>query len=412
MIVSFQFDEHACWTKKKGRTSISHDELERSSRIAACYDRLTMTTDSEEDINYAIGWNRFNLQILGIWPDLNESDSIFSKYWFIVHSFFMLGFITLPQSAYLMMIWGDLEVMTEILATAILPITLACVKLLFTRYRLESLRPLLRSFGEDWKKPKSENERSVMLVNAKVTRIISIWCTIMAYFMISIYIVPRSLMIAQMQRDQFEPARTVVYPGYFPYDISGTFAFIISCFGQIVAAYSASVSYISVDTFITMLVLHACAQISNLRQALEDLPSGMNEMANDFTKRLIWIVKGHEHLNWLIMDHEGDEFPIEELISIIFFVSVTTIQLYLYCYVGEMLIVESSAIGTSAYMSEWFNMFPKDARNILFVMHRSSIPLRLTAGKFGTISMEMFSNILRTSVGYLSVLLTVTDKNN
>ncbi|KAF7405494.1 hypothetical protein HZH66_004400 [Vespula vulgaris] len=171
-----------------------------------------MTTDSEEDINYAIGWNRFNLQILGIWPDLNESDSIFSKYWFIVHSFFMLGFITLPQSAYLMMIWGDLEVMTEILATAILPITLACVKLLFTRYRLESLRPLLRSFGEDWKKPKSENERSVMLVNAKVTRIISIWCTIMAYFMISIYIVPRSLMIAQMQRDQFEPARTVVYP--------------------------------------------------------------------------------------------------------------------------------------------------------------------------------------------------------
>lgn len=162
-----------------------------------------------------------------------------------------------------------------------------------------------------------------MLVNAKVTRIISIWCTIMAYFMISIYIVPRSLMIAQMQRDQFEPPHTVVYPGYFPYDISGTSAFVISCFGQIVAAYSASVSYISVDTFITMLVLHACAQISNLRQALEDLPSGMDEMANDFTKRLIWIVKGHEHLNWLVIRTIIFILSMMQYFTIMFIVIIT-----------------------------------------------------------------------------------------
>ncbi|KAF7405496.1 hypothetical protein HZH66_004402 [Vespula vulgaris] len=252
------------------------------------------------NINYAIGWNRFSFQILGIWPDSkdNESDSFFSKYWFIVPSFFMLGFITLPQSAYLLMIWGDLELMTEILATAILPVTMGWIKLVFTRYRLESLRPLLRTFVEDWKRPKSQNERSVMLVNAKKARIISICCTTSACFMVSLHVLPRSLIVAQMQRDQFEPPHTVVFPGYFPYDISGTFAFLISCFGQIVAAYSGTLSYISVDTFITMLVLHVCAQISNLRHSLEDLPSGMNEMANDFTKKLIWIVKGHEHLNW------------------------------------------------------------------------------------------------------------------
>nr|KAF7432442.1 hypothetical protein H0235_005366 [Vespula pensylvanica] len=408
-----------------------------------------MTTDSEEvfaDINYAVGWNRFSFQILGIWPDSkeNESDSIFSKYWFVVPSFFMLGFITLPQLVYLLMIWGDLELMTEILATAILPVTMGWIKLVFTRYRLESLRPLLRSFVEDWKRPKSQDERSVMLINAKKARIISIWCTTSACFMVSIHVLPRSLMVAQMQRDQFEPPHTVVYPGCFPYDIRGTFAFLISCFGQIVAAYSGTLSYISVDTFITMLVLHVCAQISNLRHSLEDLPSGMNEMANDFTNKLISIVKGHEHLNWYaqsidnsfntmlliqilgftvqvcfesfqlfrIMEQDGDKLPVEELIFIVLYVLITLIQLYLYCYVGEMLIVESSAIGTSAYMSQWYNLFPKDARNIFFVMHRCSIPLRLTFGKIGTFSMETFSQILRTTVGYLSVLLTVTDKKN
>ncbi|KAF7405497.1 hypothetical protein HZH66_004403 [Vespula vulgaris] len=326
------------------------------------------------DINYAIGWNRFSFQILGIWPDSknNESDPTFSKYWFILHSFFMLGFITLPQTAYLLTIWGDLELMTDILATANVPVTMSCIKLLFARYHLESLRPLLRSFVEDWKRPKSQDERSVMMVNAKKARIISIWCTSLAYFMTSIYILPRSLTIAQMQRDQFEPSRTVLYPGYFPYDISGTFAFLISCFGQIVAAYSATVSYITVDTFITMLVLHACAQFSNLRQSLENLSNSMTDIANDFTTKLTQIVKRHEHLIWYsqsidnsfnvlmliqilaciiqvcfqtfqlfrIMKHDGDEFPVEQLFFIVFFVIVTLVQLYLYCYVGEMLIVE------------------------------------------------------------------------
>nr|XP_050845878.1 uncharacterized protein LOC127062170 [Vespula vulgaris] len=288
--------------KKKGRTSISHDELERSRCIAACYDRFTMTMDSEEDLNYAIGWNRINLRILGIWPDSkgDESDPTFSKYFFILHSFFMLGFVTLPQSAYLLMIWGDLELMTEILATAILPVTMACIKLVFTRYRLESLRPLLSSFVEDWKRPKSQDERSVMLVNAKKARIISIWCTTLAYFMTSTYILPRSLMIAQMERDQFEPPCTVIYPAYFPYDISGTSTFFISCFGQIVAGYSATLSYISIDTFISMLVLHACAQISNLRRSLEKLTNDMTEIANDFTKKMTWIVRRHEYLNRLV----------------------------------------------------------------------------------------------------------------
>ncbi|XP_043665408.1 odorant receptor 67c-like [Vespula pensylvanica] len=174
-----------------------------------------------------------------------------------------------------------------------------------------------------------------------------------------------------------------------------------------------------------MLVLHVCAQISNLRHSLEDLPSGMNEMANDFTNKLISIVKGHEHLNWYaqsidnsfntmlliqilgftvqvcfesfqlfrIMEQDGDKLPVEELIFIVLYVLITLIQLYLYCYVGEMLIVESSAIGTSAYMSQWYNLFPKDARNIFFVMHRCSIPLRLTFGKIGTFSMETFSQV-------------------
>ncbi|KAK1133299.1 hypothetical protein K0M31_011115 [Melipona bicolor] len=44
-----------------------------------------------------------------------------------------------------------------------------------------------------------------------------------------------------------------------------------------------------------------------------------------------------------------------------------------------------------AYESNWYNVSPSEARCLLFIMNRSTRPLCLTAGKFGTFSMEMFS---------------------
>lgn len=40
------------------------------------------------------------------------------------------------------------------------------------------------------------------------------------------------------------------------------------------------------------------------------------------------------------MELEGDEFPMDELFFILLFVAVTWVQLYLYCYIGEMIIIE------------------------------------------------------------------------
>ncbi|KAK2588371.1 hypothetical protein KPH14_004385 [Odynerus spinipes] len=404
---------------------------------------------STKDLDYAIGWNRFNLQLLGIWPSAedDEKNAGISRYRYIVHAFFMLGFIVLPQSAYLFIVWGDLDLMTEDLATANVPTTIACMKMFVTRYHLETLKPLLSAFIEDWNRPKSVGERSVMLHNSKKARTISMLCTVMILTMVSTYIFLRIVMITQMQRDQMEPDRTLICPAYFPYDVRKTPVFHLTCLGQILAAYSSSVSYSSIDSFISMLVLHVCSQMTNLRIALKNLVdrrSGKVRKTDDFIKELAAIVKRHEHLNrfaksiedsfnvlmlvqivtctmqvcfqsyqvFTILGNEGEEFPTVQLCFLVLFVAVTLTHLYIYCYVGEMLIVQSSGMGESAYESKWCNLSPKDARNLLFVMHRSAIPLRLTAGKFSTFSMKTFSDIVKTSMGYLSVLLTVSDQRN
>lgn len=170
---------------------------------------------------------------------------------------------------------------------------------------LVALNPLLGAFVDDWNRTKNERERSIMLSNARKARTISMLCTVMIQIMTTTYILLRIVMIAQMQRDQIEQDRTLICPAYFPYDLRRTTTlFYLTCTGQILAAYSATVSYTGIDSFISMLVLHVCAQISNLRSNLKTLADDRStkerKTDDNFVKGLALIVKRHEHLNWLV----------------------------------------------------------------------------------------------------------------
>lgn len=148
--------------------------------------------------------------------------------------------------------------------------------------------------------PKTSEERTVMLKNAKLVRKISIWCTILTQTMVTIYIVLRISMIVKFSRS--DPARPMLYTAYFPFDITRSPIFELICVCQILSAYSATVSYTGSDSFISMLVLHACGQFQNLRERLKNLVNNPGEVKTpeEFKNELIQIIKRHEHLNWFV----------------------------------------------------------------------------------------------------------------
>ncbi|KAL6422762.1 hypothetical protein ACFW04_010758 [Cataglyphis niger] len=402
--------------------------------------------DADQDLNFAIGWNRFNLGLVGIWPDPlqnSKEKAGLSRCRFLTASFFMLGFMCIPQSVNLIFIWGNADMMTENLATANIPVANAFMKAFTIWHHRKALKLLVDFFYQDWRAPKTSEERTAMLKSAKLVRKISIWCTILTQTMVTIYIVLRISIIVKFPRS--DPARPLLYTAYFPFDVTRSPIFEVICVCQILSAYSATVSYTGSDSFISMLVLHACSQLQNLRQRLKNLannPRGVKTV-EEFKNELTRIVKRHEHLNWfaktiedcfnavlliqmlsctvqlcfqgfhvfrLLINEEENESSTFQLIFLVTFVGFVLVHLYIYCYVGEMLLVQSTEMGFSAYESNWFNVPGKETRSLLLIMHRSSMPLCLTAGKFSTFSLQMFSKIVRTSLGYLSVLLTVTDR--
>jgi len=42
---------------------------------------------------------------------------------------------------------------------------------------------------------------------------------------------------------------------------------------------------------------------------------------------------------------------------------------------------------------KWYDLSSNNAKDLMFIVYRSTIPLRLTAGKFGIFSLEMFGTV-------------------
>ncbi|XP_011867944.1 PREDICTED: uncharacterized protein LOC105562052, partial [Vollenhovia emeryi] len=77
----------------------------------------------------------------------------------------------------------------------------------------------------------------------------------------------------------------------------------------------------------------------------------------------------------------------------------------LYCAVGEILVAQCDGIYEAACKYKWYKLEPTKARNIMIIMMRANKSLCLSAGKLFPMTMSTFCNLLKTSAGYISVLL-------
>ncbi|KAF7410498.1 hypothetical protein HZH68_004879 [Vespula germanica] len=268
---------------------------------------------------------------------------------------------------------------------------------------------------EDWKEVTRKEDERKMMKQAKFSRILASSASFLCYALMGVYAVKRFLTMRTEGRLLFLSA-------YFPYETMTSPKFEFTILGQMIGLVYYTTAYTTVDTFVAMLILHVCGQLSRLQNELIDLNSSTRK---DFQVKLSYIVKRHEHLNsrssakyklfpdlikylheyeFQLMVDDGEQMPVLELFFFAFYIIYVLLQLYLYCYVGEQLWSESTEIARAAYECKWYELLPNEARSLILIIRRSRSPLRLTAGKFCIFNHELYSSVLKTSMGYLSVL--------
>ncbi|KAG7203376.1 hypothetical protein KM043_013449 [Ampulex compressa] len=205
-----------------------------------------------------------------------------------------------------------------------------------------------------------------------------------------------------------------------------TYIFLYIC--QMPCAYTGLVHTSTVCIIVT-LVLHICGKLSVLSYRIRNL--GAIEI-NQWNNAMADMVQMHLKLVWMVKSID-DVFHLVLLVELVmtsarlglymymFMVNIDTAQfswictflvyltmmlifLYAYCFIGEQLIQECRNLHDAYYYSNWEEM-PKSYRKCLLIcMIYAQKALHLTAGKFYIFSMEGFTELIKTSMAYVSML--------
>nr|WCF43321.1 odorant receptor OR3 [Spodoptera frugiperda] len=108
-------------------------------------------------------------------------------------------------------------------------------------------------------------------------------------------------------------------------------------------------------------------------------------------------------LNAVMMTTVGVQ-QITLLFSFLVYLVLALINAYIYCYLGNELIIQSEGIALAAYESTWTS-WPVDLqKDLLIVINASQRPLKLSAGGMALLSIQTFSQALYNGYSIFAVL--------
>ncbi|XP_039312109.1 uncharacterized protein LOC120359270 isoform X2 [Solenopsis invicta] len=225
------------------------------------------------DLKWAISLHRNMLQIIGLWPQQTEDqqDKFFLTFRMLLNVFIITSIVTVPALVQLMKVWGDmLQIIDNLQYT--LPFLVIELKIFVIWYKRRVLSLLINMIIKDWLKVKIDQERNVMLKNARITRLL-----IKSGIFISVF-AGLSRISSTFFRQYFEHMRNLTNPeGSFPiptyywFDVTSSPKYELIYLAQIIGMIAGGLTYVAVDNFLGLLILHVCGQMENLHLRLMNL---------------------------------------------------------------------------------------------------------------------------------------------
>ncbi|OAD59748.1 Putative odorant receptor 85b [Eufriesea mexicana] len=368
----------------------------------------------------------YSLRLFGVWPD-----SSYQTLKTIVWAIIMLTFLVFQYWFCITHIMSSLTELLDGLSYALSNL-LVFLKLIVIWLHKRMFYEILATMFEDWNNDNStiENKRIIVdkvMLSSRITNFL------IGYFGIT-FLLYTGLALAQLDEDQdsSEPKRRMfLIRMEFPfsatdspcYEIILAVQFILESF----IVYGAATSI----ALIAALMLHVGSQIDLLCQKLSQISHNSGKRSQRALmfdvvirhQRIIQLSKNIETIfTFISLCQFLSNMLVICFISFILVVSIhmeqTTVlimkclpyyiaincEAFILCYTGEYLTSKSETITKSVYNILWYNLGPQDARVIILILLRSQKLLTLTAGKFVSLSLEVFTNMLKACVSYVSVL--------
>ncbi|XP_076235778.1 uncharacterized protein LOC143180130 [Calliopsis andreniformis] len=393
---------------------------------------MPKNSNYEHDIRYTLQMCQWVLKPIGIWPLVHTRTSQLEK----IISVLLLGWCTfvllfalIPPIRYMFVeeksVYKRVKLMGPMgfcLASAIKYCYLGLKGSVFGRCFMHMER--------DWKTVEESNHRGIMLRQAAVSRHLIGLCAAFLYTAGLSY----NTIMPFLSKARFKGNITVKplsYPGYdafFDTQSSPTYEIIFSL--HIFAGFIRYSITTGAYSLAAIFVTHICGQIRIQIARLDD-----------FVKRK---QGNHDPLSIVVRDHvkilrlsKNIEEALREIcftevvestmiiclleyycltewqnsdgvaiMTYVMFLISFSFNVFIFCYISQILTDECSQIGPVSYNIDWYNMPPKKACSVILLNAISLYPPKLTAGKILELNFITFSSILQTSVVYLNLLRT------
>ncbi|XP_044001351.1 uncharacterized protein LOC122847613 [Aphidius gifuensis] len=396
--------------------------------------KSSMAQEEFDDASKIMNLNKFLLSTLGLWPNKKNTFIFILTFGYFVYHMFC-------EYLDLLLFIDDLEHvienLTENMAFTQILVRIAMLKK-YNRKLGDIINEAIKDY--DYKLYKTTEEKKVFIDYIKRAKLFcKLLCIFVAMTASSYYVKPITSPPPQpppsstINDDDFI-INNLTKPFILPYrfylfhQVNDFKMYVITYVSQFPFVFVSGFGQTAADCLMVSLVFHICGKLAVLSIKI----STINPNINFCKKQLNEIIIEHNRL--LKMGQDIEEAFSETLLihlvgatslvcilgyqlltnyakgqnadlaTFLIFIFLVFLILYAHCVVGESLITESNKVCEAYYACQWYNM-PHDTSNgIILCMIRSQKPLGLSAGKFKTLCLSTLTEVLKTAMGYLSVL--------
>uniref|UniRef100_A0A336KNW4 Odorant receptor n=1 Tax=Culicoides sonorensis TaxID=179676 RepID=A0A336KNW4_CULSO len=389
--------------------------------------------DEENDINL-MNYLRERMTVFGSWPVENPKNYL---RWFVI--FFTVVFCTIPTiiGAKVVLAVSVIEFMQAM--CEVCAISFWTLRMIYLSSIWDEMIKILQNLQEMWNKARQIqiNEWQDVLKNGenlvhKMSILVYWW-----YFVIGISYEIVALWISLKR--YFSGNGDEMFYGIHANFIIDTqhnlIAYLSLYFPLTITQCIYCVVYASIELLIIFLTNYHALYFKMIQIKMNHLNKNLRNLTNTQAKnKLIEIIKDHEIaiesvnrfenaikivlLTTFVMNSFIICFFIfaflkllqDSIINFIIFVGFALalhLNLLTLSYFGQKLMDESIAIGNSAWNIAWYDQDIEFQQLVKLIIMRSQKPIGLTAAGFYHISLESYSNVLKTAYSYFTLMHSV-----
>ncbi|XP_017759756.1 PREDICTED: odorant receptor 4-like [Eufriesea mexicana] len=386
---------------------------------------------------YSIQLNRWFLKPIGAWPESSSTtrhEKILSQISIIICWCISL-FTIIPALLRLILEKEDLYLKLKAfgpLCHWIVGVFNYAALLL----RKDEIRRCIEHIQADWEIITRITDQRIMLKNAKIGRSIAAFTAAFVHSgIVSTCIVLGALKHTIKVDNETINIYTLPCPPYkIQTDTNPTHGIILG--SQFLSGFIASSSAVGAFSLATVFASHALGQLDVMAIWINEFVNQSNQEKDTHTHEISVIVEHHlrilnlvEHIEHMMSGicfmetfkcmvgmcmpsyfilEEWSEHNIQNLVTYAMIIVSMTFNIFLVCYIGELLSEQCKKVGDIVYMTNWYQLPDKEILNLVMIISRSSMEIKITAGKLITLSVYTFGNIVKTVFGYLNILRQAT----